>query len=313
MPLKFRFSRWWLAVLLAGAFLLAWIFLSVGPQEPVFQGRGLGSWLRGQPNEYYPAVLAVGTNALPYLLVEIQAVDSKPAQFAEQLLAKVSMGPLWRMAQNRRYHAGLGLQMLDTNAVPALMSMIFSRPMQMAEGDPGWSAASALRFMGSEAAQKQIADRLEVGLSSPDTSECRNACLALSVWPIRRDDLAADLVSLSRDTNAKVRAAALRAIIFSEWREDLFLPVFVSRLEDEQAAVRRLAIEGLTIQRSNAVVALPALHAAYSNELTQSNQRGDLGDGYYGAHSWTGREIREAIRVTITAIDPKAPLPAGPP
>lgn len=313
MPLKFRLSRWWIVVLLATIVLLAWAFFPAGPNEPVYQGRRLGSWLRGHPKEYYPAVLSVGTNALPYLLAELQATDSRVSQWGQDMLAKASMGPFWRTARDRRYHAGLGLQILDTNAAPALVNMIFSQPMQMVEGDPSWSAASALRFMGSEAAQKQVAERLAVALSSPDTVECRNACLAFSLWPIQRDDLVASLVSLSRDTNATIRAAAMRAIMMSVWREDLFLPAVVSRLEDEQASVRRLAIAVLSNQGSNAVAALPALRAAYSNEVTQSDLRGDLGDGTWGTFSWSAQEIRWAIRDAIKAIDPNAPPPVGPP
>ena len=36
-----------------------------GPVEPEYQGKPLGQWLRGHPSEYRPAVLAVGTNAMP--------------------------------------------------------------------------------------------------------------------------------------------------------------------------------------------------------------------------------------------------------
>jgi hypothetical protein len=48
----------------------------------------------------------------------------------------------------------------------------------------------------------------------------------------------------------------------SVWRGDLFLPALISRLGDEQTAMRQLAIEALSVQRSNAIVALTAFHAA---------------------------------------------------
>ncbi|MFO1513852.1 MAG: hypothetical protein U1F83_13200 [Verrucomicrobiota bacterium] len=313
MPIKFRFNRWWIVALLAVGLLPVWALFLARQDEPVYQGRRLGSWLRGHPREYIPAVLAVGTNALPYLLAELQATDSRASQLGERVLANVSMGPLWRTARDRRYHAGIGLQILDTNAVPALMGMIFSKPMQITEGDPSCSAAMALTFMGSEAVQKQIGDRLALALGSPDTVECRNGCLALSFWPVRRDDNVVSLVSLSRDTNATIRAAALRAIMMSAWREHLFLPAVVARLEDEQATARRLAVAILSNQGSNVVVALPALRAAYSDEVTRPNLRGDLGEGVWGTHSWSAQEIRWAIRDAIKAIDPSAPLPADPP
>jgi hypothetical protein len=110
-----------------------------------------------------------------------------------------------------------------------------------------------------------------------------------------------------------VRAAALRAIIYAKWNEDLFLPALVLRLEDEEAAVRGLAIEGLRLQQTNAVPALPALRVAYANELTQSVQREDLKDGGFVVHTWSAQRIRWMIRDAIRHIDPSAPLPVDPP
>jgi hypothetical protein len=313
MPLKFRFRRWWIAVLLAAVVLSVWLLFLTRLKEPVYQGRRLGDWLRGHPKDYYPAVLAAGTNALPYLLAELQATDSRVSQWGQHVLAKVSIGPSWRTASDRQYHARLGLQILDTNAVPALLNVVFAQPMRMAEGDPGLAAARALSWLVSPAAQHMAEARLALALDSPDAEECRNACLAFSVWPRSRDDIASSLAALSRSPNATVRAAALRAIMFSGWREDLFLSPLISCLEDEQASVRRLAVEVLSAQGSNAVAALPALRAAYAKEWVQANLRGDLGDGVFGAHSWSATEIRSAIREAIKAIDPAAPLPADPP
>ena len=286
----------------------------MGSNEPVYQGRPLGKWLRGHPKEYHPAVLALGTNALPYLLAELQVTDSRMSRWGQDLLAKASIGPLWSTARDCRYRAGIGLQILDTNAVPALMEMIFSKPMTMVEGDAGYSAASVLTFIASEAAQKQVADRLTSALESPDAVECRNACLTLSLWrPRTNDHFAASLATLSGNSNATIRAAALRAILMFKWREDLFPSAVTLRLEDEQASVRMLAIAILTIQGSNVVGSLPALHKAYSNETNQPKLRGDLGDGIWETHSWSAQEIRWAIRDAIKVIDPSAPLPVDSP
>jgi len=313
MRFKIRLSRWWIVASLAMTVLLAWTIYRAGPSEPVYHGRRLGDWLRGHPKEYYPAVLAVGTNALPYLLAELQATDSRLSRWGQGVLAKASIGPFWRTARDRHYHARLGLQILDTNAVPVLLGRVFSQPMRIVESDPAWSAAFALNCLTSTGAQHMAEERLALELTNSNPVQRRNACLALSLWPRTNDLFAVSLALLSRDANATVRVAAVRAIITSVWREDLLLPALVSRLEDEQASVRRLVIEGLSVQRSNLVVAIPALHAAYSNELVQSNLRNTLGDAYYGDHSWSAKEIRSAIRDAIKTIDPSAPLPADPP
>lgn len=313
MQFKFRPSRWYFVALLTTGLLLAWMLFSARRDEPVYQDRRLGSWLRGHPRDYFPAVLALGTNALPYLLAELQATDSPMSRWGQRVLARVSMGPFWRTARDRQYHARLGLQILDTNAVPALLSLVFSQPMQIAEGAPGWSAAGALSWLASPEAQHMAEERLALELTNPNPAQRRNACLALSLWPRTNDLFVVSLVALSQDTNANVRAAALCAIIVSVWRDDLFLPALVSRLEDEQASVRRLAVEALSLQKSNAVVAMPALRAAYSNELSQPNLRNALVDEFYGDHSWSAQEIRSAIRDAMKAIDPGAQLPSAPP
>jgi len=313
MSSKLRFKRWLIAIVLAATCLLAWRIATTRSNEPVYQGRPLGKWLRGHPREYYPAVLAVGTNALPYLLAELQATDSRVSQWGQGVLVKMSMGPFWRTAQDRRYHAGIGLQILDTNAVPALMEMIFSRPMQIAESNPSWSGAAALMFMGSGAAQNQVADRIADALRSADAEQRRNGCLTLSVYPHPREDLQVLLPTLCSDSNAMVRAAAMRAMLFTVWTNQQALPALISGLEDDQASVRRLAIAALENRGSNAISALPVLRVAYLKEVTQSDLRGDLGDGTWGTHSWSAQEIRVAIRDAIKVIDPSALPPVDSP
>jgi HEAT repeat protein len=282
----------------------------------MYQGRRLGSWLRGHPKEYVPAVHAVGTNALPYLLAELQATDSEPARFVERMLAKVSMGPFWRTARDRHYRARLALQILDTNAVPALMNMMFSQPIRMEDGNAAWSASSALTFVDSPAAKVQISERLSDAMRSTDVEQRRNACLALPVGPDPGEELARLLIACSADTNATVRAAAMRALIFNVWRNEIVIPALISRLEDEQAKVRRLAIVTLSIRKTNAAAAVLPLNIAYSNELTRPSLRDDLGDGvpFRGyTNALSAREIRRAIREAIKIIDPNAPLPVDPP
>lgn len=313
MSLKFRLNRWRVAVLLAVVSVLTCILLLMRSNEPVYEGRPLGKWLREHPKEYRPAVLALGTNALPYLLAEIQATDSRVSKWGQRMLARASIGPFWRTASDRRYHAALGLQILDTNAVSALLEMIFSRPMKMEEGDSSYSAASVLTFLATEAAQNEVSDRIAEALRSTDIDQRRNGCLTLAIWPHPRADCQVLVPTLCGDSNAMVRAAAMRAMMFTVWTNEQTLPALVSGLADEQATIRWLAINALANRGSNAISALPALCAAYSNELAQSNLRGDLGGVAWGAHSWTAQDMRSTIRGAIKAIDPSAPLAVDPP
>lgn len=177
--MKKRKIGWWL--LLAGvAVACVAVAQRFAPDlhEPRHQGRRLGDWLRGHPRDYMPVVQAVGTNALPYLLNELQITDPVWLQWAEAALARLEMGPPWEPARTRQYHARLALQILDTNAVPALLGAVFARPLKIEDGDLGYEAAFALTWMASPTAQQAIRDRLTAALASTNATERQNAVLA---------------------------------------------------------------------------------------------------------------------------------------
>lgn len=307
MPRKFQFRRWW-TVAIGGLLIgVVWTLLLSGSNEPIYKGRKLGSWLRGHPREYWPAVMAVGTNALPYLLDELQVTDSGLARWSKNVLGRISVGPFWRTAADRRYHAGLGLQILDTNAVPVLLGQIFATPMRIREDDPSYAAASALKWMGSQMAQDQIKLRINQALLSPDPAERRNGCLAVSCWP--NTNFTAALAPLTTDTNATVRVAAVRAIAVSKWNTNLFLAALIACLGDDEAAVRRFAAEALGYQHTNAVNALSALLAAHGAEPSRPNRRSDLDLGYFPPTAYNTQSVSWAIESAIKAIDPKATIP----
>jgi len=300
-------------VLIGMALLIAWAVGSAHFGEPTYQGRPLGKILQGPRAEYTPAIQALGTNALPYLLEELQAEDSAPARWMARQLNRISLGPFWHTAQNRRYRAALGIQILDTNAVPALMEMIFARPMQLTEGDPGYSAAMVLSHLASPESQAQVCDRLALALRSPDPVQRRNACFTLNECPRMNAEVEALLLAASRDTNAQVRAASIRPIFQFVAQKDSFLPPLIERLSDEEAVIRSMAIEALKLRGTNAAEALPALQSAYTNELLQSGPRRDLGLNLGGAYTFSAGELRQSIREAMRAVAPATPLPTDPP
>lgn len=299
--------------MLAATFLLAWAVYRSRPAEPVYQGRRLGEWLRGHPRDYHPAVRALGTNALPFLMAELQATDSGPARFAEKVLGNFSIGPLWRTASDRRYRARLGLQILDTSAAPALVNLVLAKPMKLVEGDPAYSAASALDWLASSEARAYTERQLLRALTDPEAFRRRNACLASSYFLLASDDPSQTLFTLTRDTNAPVRAAAVRALLTYQSDTVSYQQTLISCLEDEEAVVRQLAVLALRDCGANATAAIPALRHAYTKESSQPNLRGDLNLGYFNAADVSPEAIRSAILQAIKAIDPKAPVPAGAP
>ena len=117
----------------AGLSLLAGMLLATGraPKEPVYQGKALTQWIREahdvgifeQTDETNAAMLAMGTNAVPFLLKEF----SRPiSRWRERLYAWVNShaGVHVRTDEERVRLAGQGLMLLGTNAAPALPVLV---------------------------------------------------------------------------------------------------------------------------------------------------------------------------------------------
>ena len=265
---------WWLLVLLvAGLGLAVWLRFAPSRLEPRYEGRRLGQWLHEHPNDYRPVVQAVGTNALPFLLTELQITDPAWLKWAEDAMGE--FGPFWEPARSRRYHARLALQILDTNALPALLNAVFDQDIHLAEGDLGYEAAFALTWLDSPTAKETIQQKLATTMRSPDAATRYNACTVISVGNRCNANNAAQLAVLTRASEPSVRAAAMNAAQFYNQDESVLLPAVIERLNDEHAIVRLLAAVALKGRGTNAVAALPALKAALAAEPSRPRDADD--------------------------------------
>ncbi|MEW6307346.1 MAG: hypothetical protein AB1705_28155 [Verrucomicrobiota bacterium] len=299
--------EWWIAGVAAGVvILLAVMWLDRGPEEPVYQGCKVGEWLKGHPREYIPAMQAVGTNALPYLLAELEARDGGLSRAAQKALSRLSIAPFWDTARKRRYRARIGLQVLgkDIEAADVLLERVFARPIQIKEDDPGWLAAGSLGWLTSPVAQAHIGERLGPAMESPDPDVRRNACLAIAAGGNLGVDHGKRLVALTADRVVAVRAAAIRALAVCRANE-VVIPAMAARLEDEQAGIRWMAAHVLRMRGTNAVAALPALRVAYEAEAKRASNR----EGAEGlpdeAKNATPQRVRDAIREAVERIEGK--------
>lgn len=288
--------------------LAVWQRFAPSRLEPVYENRRLGDWLRGHPRDYTPVVQAIGTNALPYLLAELQLTDPAWLCWAERQLG--DFGTPWEPERAHHYHAQLALQILDTNALPILFETAFARPMQLVDGDAGYEAAFALTWMVSPAAKETIQQKLATTMRSSDVATRRNACLVIAVGNVCNTHNAAQLAVLTRDPEPAVRAAATHAAQFYNQDEAVLLPAVIARLADEQAIVRLLAADALRGRGTNAVAALSALRAAYAAEPSRPRGADLLDVGY--PRGLTPARVRAALREALRAIDPKAALPTVP-
>ncbi len=291
-----RLVRWLLFFLFIAAGLVWRQRFAPNPHDLDFNGHRLSALLREHPDVYRPAVQLAGTNALPFLLTELQVTDPAWLQWAENAMGE--FGPFWEPARSRRYHARLGLQILDMNALPVLLDVAFDRHIHLAEGDPSYEAAFALTWLASPAAKETIQQKLATTLRSPHAAVRRNACLVITAGNLCNTNNAAQLAVLTRDPEPAVRAAAMHAAQFYNQDEAVLLPAVIERLNDEHAIVRLLAADALRRRGTNAVAALPALKAALAAEPSRQRGADHLDDNLTRAPSsaWVCAGLQEAIR-----------------
>lgn len=108
------------------------------PPDPVYEGRKLSEWLPGVGltsmqqdfggGEEDRALIAIGTNAMPYLLAELQTRDSKLRNGMVGLLAKRNLNRLgFRTSHERQIRALVACKVLKQAATAALPAMISLR------------------------------------------------------------------------------------------------------------------------------------------------------------------------------------------
>jgi len=103
-----------------------------GPKEPVYEGKGLGYWLRdallhggdkthGQAEK---AVKSIGTNALPYLLQQFSHSEPRLNKFLNQCAAALRLRRFaFQTDEVRAKAAFFGLYFLGADAAPAVPTL----------------------------------------------------------------------------------------------------------------------------------------------------------------------------------------------
>jgi hypothetical protein len=217
-PAVKKYLRASLIVLLLGLVVLGWASLQKD-NEPSWHGKTLRQWMRGHPREYGPAIEAMGSNAMPFLLSELVCEDSGMSKaLAKPFLRLLDSEPPWETARTRQYHARLALQILDTNAVPALLHAFFQEPFRVNESSlpcaVGW-IFSCLPSTGAAAMHQALNEALH----SPDLQTRRNACLAFYGGLRCTDSELDQLLARTRDPEPLIRAAATHALIMWQTNE----------------------------------------------------------------------------------------------
>ncbi|MBL9139378.1 MAG: HEAT repeat domain-containing protein [Verrucomicrobiales bacterium] len=312
--LTMRGIRWAAAIVLVGVVMgvsvVQWQTL-----EPRYQGKRLGIWLKGHPRDYVPAMEAIGTNALPYLLRELQSRDSGLGRLGIVVFHRwLDSPPPWTTARDRKHRARIGLGVLDTNAVPALLSLAFSKPLRTDDGEPSLEAMFTLAGFRSDGARSMTRRAVVEALDSGDPARQWNACWILALGGANLDtNLLERVASVARSEDPRLRWVAVRATANWGFAQPGPEPLLFERLADEQVAIRLEAISGLRERKACAAEVIAALRRAFDQEPTRPRKADPTRDWLMHGRAESVEEVRWEITRVIHSINPNAELPVAKP
>lgn len=243
-------------------------FLVFRTSEPVAQSRPLSSWLvdvdYNQPaatrERASKAIREIGTNALPYLLRDLDPPEeSKLRRWLVKLLRKQTFVKVrLRTSDEKSRQATWAFKALGPAGRPAIQKLV-----PLLERNPGY-VPGALAGIGPDAVP-----HLCRALDSSNAFVRGNtaAYLGNAVWDlsIPKSNAMAAVPSLLRnlqDTNHLVRwhsASTLGAITYNP---GVVVPALIRALEDSNGAVAEAAARALGAFGSDAKQAVPALRVA---------------------------------------------------
>jgi HEAT repeat protein len=239
--------------------------LAVRQAEPRFDGRPLAVWLAEADASQAPptreraeaAVRHIGARALPGLLADLRAVDSRWEETLRELLERQSWIRVTRPSAWERHHRGLtGLRVLGPVAAPLIGDL---RPLV---GPRGLHVVTALASIGAPA-MPALLDTLGHSNELVRAVTARALALAVSDRLLPRD-LATSAVpvlvrNLRADRNRELRGYPLFALATLRAFPDLCVPALIEGLDDSNPRMRASSAEALSAFGVEARLAIPAL------------------------------------------------------
>jgi hypothetical protein len=270
-------------LLLTGAFLaLAVSFTVFWPQkkEPEYQGKKLSEWVTAPVGangtlEVRKAMLAMGTNCVPFLVAWVQYDPPAWRKRLFELARYLHLGPSRDTRADRAEAAWSLMTVLGpqaAGAVPALRRLT-------REGTTAHMRSMAmmvLRELGDTAVPALVE------IAGDTNNSYRNVAVALLVT---RTDLGnyraranSVLLSSVKDADLSIAVNAILGLGFSGAHPELVIPALTNALSDSRARVRHSACMALEWVGHDARAAVPALNRALndSDPQVRSAARGAL-------------------------------------
>lgn len=279
--------RWKIAIALltVGGALLWWVLT---PHEPTYQGKGTHEWLyelskrpgQGVDKNAVVALRAIGPNAVPILLDELEARDSRFRQLflekARKLGLRLDHVKLDRERQRIALYGFAILGPAASNAIPVLTKRIrgrFSKDSAQALGVIA-GVGLLLRSLGPPLDRSNPAEMARIGsikgiivtnLCHAVTNQAyvarRNAIDVLIDFEEDRSTVLACLVDIVRSETPQAANFAFDALYSLDPMSVSTVPALISMLEDPSATARIQAATVLARCGRLARSALPALEA----------------------------------------------------
>ena len=243
-------------VLVAAGVVALW---QSGPQEPVYQGKKLFEWINeagsdptyAQTEQARIAINAIGTNAIPYLLSEFAARQSRLATlWSEWASRKTGLDFGFDEGYPRRGRALMGFNFLGTNAtaaVPALLTYLDDDECRI-------HAALAIRGCGEMALPYLLK-----ASASTNVLIHRGVIMVLGLLAQRTEAAIPPLIALTQHTNEGTRGLAAFGLRDVRLQADLVIPALVRTLADTNVYVQQMAAFSLSQMGKRAKEAVPDL------------------------------------------------------
>lgn len=206
----------------------------------------------------------LGVSAMPTITNYLSHRDSWLRSTARALLEKQTFVKITihdKFAY--RSMARQGVQIIGTNAGPALVSMFRYSPIDyVGEDNPAYLAAKCLVNLGPPAILALVG-----GLTNGNARIRALSAMTITMSSnVRHSSVVPGLVRCAGDTNAEVRAAAVFALGRVMENPELSIPALAAGLRDTNSAGRFHSIHSLWAFGSHARAAIPAIEQAIKAE-----------------------------------------------
>ena len=246
----------WISCLSVGAALIAVaIAASLGAfrskPEPTYEGRPLSDFVEllgsGSPAKAVPAIRAIGTNAIPYLLEWMR--DAPPgrtpdlkARFRQLLRLPSPLEAPYKRKGWRITGAVKALQLLGPDAAQAIpeLTRMLNAKNPNDPNDAAYRAARVLPHLGAAALPSLFS------LLTNDQHDVRYHVVGeLNAMETNSPGVVPFLIELMKGTNQSMACVSARTL--GNWKVEptLAVPALTDSLQDPRPAVRIAAAEGL--------------------------------------------------------------------